>query len=175
MDSILVVFYSYTGTCRAAAELLCAQLGWPRGEILETHSRAGASGTVRAIVDTFLRRSPPISYDGPDPSRYDAVVLVSPVWAGGLASPMRSFVAQYGASLKKYAVLNVMGHVGGTNAAAEIERTLGRSPLLAATFRTREVEDGSCALALQAFGQALRQSTSGAAATSGDRWLPRPA
>jgi flavodoxin len=175
VDPILVVFYSSTGTCRAAAELLCAQLGWPRGEILETHSRAGAAGTVRSILDTFLQRHPPITYDGPDPARYDAVVLVSPVWAGGLAGPMRSFVAQYGSSLKKFAVLTVMGHVGGSNAAAEIERRLGRSPLLTATFRTREVEDGSCALALQAFGQALRQSTTGAVATSDDKWSPRPA
>lgn len=175
MDAILVVFYSRTGTCRAAAELLCAQLGWPRGEIVETRPRAGASGIVRCILDTFLRRHPPITYDGPEPARYDAVVLVSPVWAGGLAGPMRSFVARHGSSLKKFGVLSVMGHVGGSNAAAEIERALGRPALVAATFRTREVEDGSCALALRAFGQALRQSTSGAVATSGDRWSPHPA
>jgi flavodoxin len=175
MDSILVVFYSYTGTCRQAAELLCAQLGWPRGEILETHARTGASGTLRCVVDTLLHRRPAIQYDGPDPANYDAVVLVSPVWVYGLAGPMRSFVAEYGASLKKFAILSVMGRVGGSSAAAEIERMLGRSPLLAASFTTREVEDGRCATALQAFGRALQQSTSGAVATAAGTWSPRAA
>jgi multimeric flavodoxin WrbA len=103
------------------------------------------------------------------------VVLVSPVWAYGLAGPMRTFIAQYGASLKKYAVACVMGRVGGTNAAAEIERLLGRSPVLGATFTTREVEDGTCAIALQAFGRALQQSTSVAVASAAGTWSPRAA
>jgi hypothetical protein len=88
---------------------------------------------------------------------------------------MRSFVAEYGASLKKFAILSVMGRVGGSSAAAEIERMLGRSPLLAASFTTREVEDGRCATALQAFGRALQQSTSGAVATAAGTWSPRAA
>lgn len=170
MERILVVFYSYTGTCRQVAELLCAQHGWPRGEIVETHSRAGASGTWRCIADTLLRRRPAIRYDGPDPAKYDAVVLVSPVWIYGLAGPMRSFLAQHGRALQHYAAVSVMGGVGGSRAVAQIGRLLGREPLIAASFTTREVIDGSCATRLQAFGRALQQS-GGAGAASVDGTL----
>lgn len=154
MDRILVVFYSYTGICRRLAELLCAQLGWDRGEILETHPRAGVVGTLRCIADTLLHRRPGIRYEGPDPAGYDAVVLVSPVWVYGLAGPMRSFVVRSGASVKRYAVVSTMGSAGAINTFAEIERLLGRAPLIATAFTSREVEDGSCAIRLQAFGRA---------------------
>jgi flavodoxin len=175
MERILVVFYSYTGTCRQLAELLCAQLGWPRGEIVETRSRAGAAGTARCLLDTLLHRHPDIRYDGPDPANYDAVVLVSPIWLYGLAGPMRSFVAQYAPSLKKFAVVSVMGSAGASNAVAEIDRRLGRAPLIATAFTGREVADGSCAIRLQAFGRALQQSTGAVAAMADRTWSPRAA
>ncbi|HKB53161.1 MAG TPA: flavodoxin [Ramlibacter sp.] len=175
MERILVVYYSYTGTCRLLAELACAQLGWPRGEIVETHRRAGAAGTLRCIVDTVFRRRPAIRYDGPDPAKYDVIVLVSPVWAYGLAGPMRSFVARYRDGLRRFAVVSVMGRVGAANAAAEVERLLGRSPLIATAFTTREVDDGSCATRLQAFGQALQQSGAEDAANAGGTWRPHAA
>ncbi len=175
MDRILVVFYSYSGTCRQVAELLCTQHGWTRGEIVETRARAGASGTLRSIVDTVLRRCPPISYDGPDPADYDAVVLVSPIRACGLAGPMRSFIAEQGAALKRYAVVSVLGSSGASSAVSEIDRTLRRTPLIATAFTGREVADGRCATRLQAFGRALQQATGAGAAIAGGTWWPRAA
>lgn len=175
MERILVVFYSYTGTCRQLAELLCAQLGWSRGEIVETRSRAGARGTLRCVADTLLRRRPAIHYDGPDPAKYEAVVLVSPVWVYGLAGPMRSFVTQYAPGLQRFAVVSVMGSIGGSNAAAEISRLLGREPLIATAFTNREVTDGSCAIRLQAFGRALLQSGGEGAASVGGTLRPHGA
>ena len=171
MDKILVVFYSYTGTCRLLAELMCAQLGWPRGQVVETRSRAGAMGTLRCVLDSLLRRRPLIRYEGPDPSQYEAVVLVSPIWIYGLAAPMRSFVAK--ADLPRVAVVSVMGREGASNAVAEIDRLLGHAPLVATAFTTREVDDGSCASRLQAFARALEQATRADAAIAGDKWAPR--
>lgn len=173
MDQILVVFYSYTGTCRRIAELLCAQLDWRRGEIVETRSRSGAAGTFRCVLDTLLRRRPPIRYDGPDPRDYEAVVLVSPIWAYGLAGPMRSFVAERAGDLRQVAVISAMGTAGASNAVAEIDRLLGRAPLIAAAFTARSVDDGSCATRLEAFGRALRQASPGSAAIAADKWSPR--
>jgi flavodoxin len=175
MDRILVVFYSHTGTCRQLAELLCAQHGWPRAEVLDTRSRAGVRGAMRCVLDTLLHREPPIHYDGPAPANYDAVVLVAPVRVHGLAGPMRTFVAQHGSGLKKFAVVSVVGGAGAAAAVAELERLLERPPLIATAFTSREVADGSCATRLQAFGRALQQSSAAAAATAAGTWWPRAA
>lgn len=155
MDSVLIVFYSYTGVSRRVAHLLGAQRGWPLGEIVEEQGRGGATGTVRCVLDSLLRRQPAVRYQGPEPSDFRTVVLVSPVWAYRLNGPMRSFIAGHSARLHRVAVLSTMGSRGAGNAVAEIEKLLGKPPILAAAFTQREVEDGSCAQRLDAFGEAL--------------------
>jgi menaquinone-dependent protoporphyrinogen IX oxidase len=175
MDKVLVVFYSYTGTCRQLARSLCAQLDWPVGEIVDAHSRAGPTGTLRCVADTLLRRRPLIRYDGPDPKAFDAVVLVSPIWVYGLAGPMRSFIVEHASDFRRVAVISVMGSQGASNAVAEIGRLLAHPPALAAAFTSREVEDGSCACALEAFGHVLQGMGAYAPSVPGAGWTPRAA
>lgn len=156
--SVLVVVYSYTGTSLGAAKLMCSQQNWTLASIEETRSRSGAWGSWRCLLDSFLHRRPPIRYNGPPPSDFDTVVLVSPIWALRLAGPMRSFVAFERARLPDVAVVSVMGGRGAPNAAAEIADILGRAPIMTTAVTAREVEDGSCAARLQAFGTAVQSA-----------------
>ena len=155
MPSTLIVFYSFTGNSRRVAQLLSAQQGWPIGEILEARSRTGGIGTLRCVLDSLLGREPAVRYSGPDPASFERVVLVAPVWMHQLASPMRSFIAGTHQRVRAYAVVMTMGSIGATNAEREIARLVGSAPLLSTAVRARSVEDGSCAGALQAFGDAL--------------------
>jgi hypothetical protein len=150
--SILVVSYSYTGTCHRVAQTLCAQFGWPSGEITDAVPR---SRSWRCVLDSLLRRRPAIRYTGPAPEGFDAVVLVAPIWASQLAGPMRTFVSEHGARLRHVAGISVMGDSGAPNAIAEISRLLGRPPLVSTALTTREVNGGSAAGALRAFGNTV--------------------
>jgi hypothetical protein len=156
MDSILVIFYSYTGISRRLAQLACAQQGWAMGEVRESQPRSGALGFARCLWDSLLLRHPAVTYEGPDPGDFRTVVIVAPIWAGELASPMRSFIAANQERLHRVAVLLTMGGRGGTKATAEIARLVGAEPILAASITAREVEDGSCAQTVEAFGSWLR-------------------
>jgi hypothetical protein len=155
MPSTLVIVYSYTGTSRRLADQLCSRQGWPMGEVLERRSRSGAAGLVRCVLDSLLRRRPPVDYRGPDPSNYDSVVLIAPIWAGRLASPMRSFAAERAASLPRVAMISVMGSRGAHKAAAEMGELLGRAPRLWTGITQHEVDDGSAAARMSAFGRAV--------------------
>ncbi|WP_439590330.1 flavodoxin family protein [Hydrogenophaga sp.] len=167
---ILVVVYSYTGTSLAVAKLICVQQNWNLGWIEETRSRRGAWGTWRCLLDAFLRRRPPIRYHGPPPGDFDAVVLVSPIWALRLAGPMRSFVAAERARLPEVAVVSVMGGQGGPHAVAEIADILGRAPIMTTTVTAREVDDGSGAARLQAFGTAVQSAENSSAVVRPSTW-----
>jgi len=156
MSKTVVITYSYTGTGRTLTKLLCAQQGWLAGDVLELRSRAGAWGRLRCVLDSLLKRHPAVRYVGPPLKDFDSAVLVAPIWRGRLAGPMRSFVANYADSLPDIAVISVMGSNGKTSAATEIARVAERTPLLEAKFTAREIEDGSCAARLRAFGDALR-------------------
>ena len=156
MDSILVVCYSYTGVSREAARQLCAEHGWPLGEIRERVPRAGGGGYLRCLFDSLLRRRPDIRYEGPDPADFRTVVLVSPIWAWRLCGPMRSFVTGYRESLGRVAVLSTMGGSGAVNAVAEIAHLLGRAPVHADAVLQREVEQGTARARLANFADALQ-------------------
>jgi hypothetical protein len=71
---------------------------------------------------------------------------------------MRSFLDLHGDRLASVAMVSVMGGRGAPNAVAEVGRMLGKSPVLATAFAMREVDNGSCAIRLQAFGTAVRTS-----------------
>ena len=174
MSKILVVVYSYTGTSRRLADLLCDEQGWPMAVITDARPRSGALGMWRCLLDSWLRRQPPINYAGLPPDGFDAVVLVAPIWASRLAGPMRTFVASRHESLPEIAVASVMGGSGAPNAIAEIGRLVGRAPILSTAFTTREVEDGGCTARLRAFGDGVRAAKA-AAVTRPAIWSPQTA
>jgi len=155
MSRTLVVVYSYTGTCLKVAQLLGSQQGWDVAEVVDAKPRDGSAGTRRCVLDSWLRRRPAIRYTGPAPEDFDTVVLVAPIWLYRLAGPMRSFVHAQGNRLPTLAVISVMGGRGAPNAVAEIGRITGRSPMFTTAFQAREVDDGSFAGRLQAFGDAI--------------------
>jgi len=161
MSKVLVVVYSLTGTSRSVAQLLCSQQGWEMAEIREESPRTagGALGIARCIFESLLRLRPAIRYSGPPPAGFDAVVLVSPIWALQLAGPMRSFVATHHDKLPALAVVSVMGGSGAPNAVAEIARIAHCAPILSTQFTAREVVDGSFASRLQAFGTSVGSAT----------------
>lgn len=158
MSKFLVVFYSYTGTSRLVAQTLCQIQSWNQVEITDRDAREGWPGTLRCIFDSIFRREPRIDVPTVNFLGYDAVVLVSPIWAYRLAGPMRSFVSQYSLRLPDVAIISVMGSRGAPNAEAEIVELLGRSPLMSTAFTANEVNNWSFANRLDAFARAIRQA-----------------
>lgn len=152
MKKVLVVCYSQTGTSRAVARLLAAEGPWEMAEVRDAQSRRG---TLRCVLDSMLRRRPPIAYDGPDPVPYDVVALVSPIWMLRLAGPMRSFVEANAARMDRVAVVSVMNDRGAPRAVAEVARLLGRAPAIDACFRERDVQDGSFAARVRSLAAAV--------------------
>lgn len=158
MSRILVVSYSRTGTCTRLAKLVCSQQpGWQHGEIRLEDARSGRAGYWRCVLDSVLKLRPAIRYEGPFPRDFDAVVLVSPIWAFSLAGPMRSFVHTRREHLPDVAVISVMGGAGASNAVREVERIIGRPSALHAAFTMQQVESGEAGIASRHFGDALRE------------------
>lgn len=139
MADVLVVFHSRSGRCRLLAEALGKQRAWSVGEVAYL---AGAQSYGHCAADALLRREPEIRYTGPNPARYEVVVLVTPIWCWRLCPPMRSFVRSMHGKLSRVAVLTCMGGSGAANAVREIERLVHRPAVATLALRQAEVDAG---------------------------------
>jgi flavodoxin len=109
----IVVFYSMRGTTKKVAEHIAGALKCDLEEIGEPGSRKGPLGFLKSGREAVRKMLPPIRQPEKDPGDYDLVVLGTPVWAGTMASPMRSFLARYGKQMKKVAFFCTAGGSAG--------------------------------------------------------------
>ena len=92
---VLVVFHSRTGTTRRVAGAIADSLVADTEEIQDLKKRAGLFGYLGAGRDGFRRRLTPIGETEKDPAEYDLVIVGSPIWAGRMSSPVRSYLDRH--------------------------------------------------------------------------------
>lgn len=123
----LIVFYSMGGNTRAIATELRDAIGADVEEIAEKRRRRGFAGTLRALFDAVSRRTPPILAASRDPAQYDLLLLGGPIWAGRMASPVRSYAKRYGKAAARIAFFCTEGGRGADTAFADLQQLCGHA------------------------------------------------
>ena len=114
---VAIAYYSRTGNTEAVVRVLRNALEDCGAEVEEFRIKASREYSPplhlnpRLIIDTLIKRGTDISLEpaGFDPSKYDAVVIASPIWIGTLSSPVQQFLRSHASGLKKYVVLTTSG------------------------------------------------------------------
>lgn len=135
MAKILVISYSLSGTTKRVAEQLADMLEAERRDIVDARPRRGRLRHMVAGFEAIAKGLPSIRIDC-EPTDYELVVVGSPVWGRTMASPVRTFLFQYGLRLNRAAVFCTMGRFGAKPALDEM-RALCHSPA-APTFSARQ-------------------------------------
>jgi hypothetical protein len=100
---------------------------------------AGRSGFLKGVLHSLFRKAPPVDCER-DPADYSVVIIGSPVWAGRLSAPMRSYLTRFPGRIGPVAALWVSGSgLAYKKVRAEIEQLTGRTLLTAASFTEQEV------------------------------------
>ena len=111
MSDVLCIYYSRTGSTRAAMEEIARELGAELVELRDGVNRSGARGWLRCSMDAMRRTCP--QAEKPETKRplsdYRLVIIGSPVWAGRCSSVARSFLKQYGKELQNAAYVLLRG------------------------------------------------------------------
>jgi flavodoxin len=89
---ILVVYYSRTRTTHKVAVALAERLEARIEEICDSRERGGALGFVKCGHEAVRKIEPNINEPVNDPAKFDLVILGTPVWAGTMASPVRTYL-----------------------------------------------------------------------------------
>jgi len=104
VSRILVVYYSRSGHADLVAKQLAARCHADLERIEDRSPRQGVTGHLRSALESILGLRPAIARACRHPADYDLVIVGTPVWFWGVASPVRTWVHRHRAELKQVAV-----------------------------------------------------------------------
>lgn len=138
----LVVYYSRGGTTRKIAEELSKELKCDIEEIQDTANRSGPVGWLscaRQARAAALTKLQPIKND---PSKYDLVIIGTPVWAGHVSTPVRTYIADNKDKLKKVSFLVTENARGDEATIKDMEELSGKTAPDTLIVKTKEIKSG---------------------------------
>lgn len=148
----LVVFFSRTGTTRKVARLIAKFLKSDLEELQESKSRKGVFGWLRSGRESAFKSKPLIHLTKNDPSDYDLVIIGTPVWAGSMSSPVRSFLHD-----NKFRRVAFFCTMGNSVAKAFVDmQSMSKKPLATLALTTKQVVNDDYLSQVKCFVSRLR-------------------
>ena len=155
MGKTLVAYYSRTGHTRQIAEAIAAQCSAQVEQIRDVRNRTGWLGYWRSAYEALRKRPAVIKDVANNPATYDLVVLGTPVWAGNMSSPMRTYIAAHGAHFTRIAVFCTEGGASGENVVSHIAELCGIAPIATLIVTGHDFASGDFRHKVTAFVNAL--------------------
>ena len=113
----LVVYFSKTGNTKKAAEAVIKELGDCDSAML-TYDE-----TTKAMEGAV------------DPSGFERVILLCPIWAFSLAEPMKLYLKEYGKSIQSYSLIVTYSLFGLRGCVSNCIKAIGKPPLKAISIK----------------------------------------
>ncbi|WNL44056.1 flavodoxin [Dyella sp. BiH032] len=151
MSSILIAYYSRSGTTRQVARQLADKLGADLYAIQDARPRRGLFGYLQSALEAMRGSLPDIKPCTTPLSQYDMVVLGTPVWMGHLASPMRRFLHDKARYIRQAAFFCTMGGEGADTVFGEMEKLLCQDARATLALRQDEVMRNACQAQIAGF------------------------
>ncbi|MFA5993219.1 MAG: flavodoxin [Candidatus Pacearchaeota archaeon] len=126
---ILVVYYSRSGNTKKAAEEISKDLKCDIDEISENKSRKGMIGWLGAGRDAMRKKEVEIKFEK-DLSKYDLIIVGTPIWASTAVPAVRSYLIKNQDKLKskKIAFFSTSGGTRIDRVAEDMEK-LSEKPI----------------------------------------------
>lgn len=101
MSGVLVVFYTKNNHSRQIAHEIATKLHGRIDEITDNNRYRSTIGGLVAIWDSYFEKTTSIKYDL-KPEDFTATIIVSPVWAGKVPPPIRTYLNENIGKMKNY-------------------------------------------------------------------------
>ena len=135
----LCLYYTRTGTTKAAMEKLAQVLDADLAEYTDGKDRSGVMGYIGACFVSAKKTRVTIT-EHVDPASYDRVIIGMPIWVEGPCAIGRAFINQYKDSLKGevYYAVTHMGKGTYEEKIKAMDRLLGRPSCGQISMQTKE-------------------------------------
>lgn len=139
----LVVYYSRSGNTSKIAHEIADSLECDVEEIKDTKKRSGIIGWLKSANDArkqSLTTIEPIRFES---SQYDLLIIGTPIWAGHVSTPVRTYIHQHQANFNNVAFFCTAGgdNVGGTF--IDMTDLSGITPVATLGVKAKEIKKGT--------------------------------
>ena len=145
---VLIVFFSRSGHTKYAAKILAdiyssAKKSADMHEITDNIKRTGILGFIKSGRESIKKICPPINPLPMDVAKYSLVIVGTPLWGGTMASPVRTFLTQYGPAIKQIAFFVMSGGPKAPDVFTELETVAKQKPKASVHFIQKEIKTGA--------------------------------
>jgi len=136
---ILVVFYSRSGRTKKVAETISDILKCDKEEIFDTKNRKGFFGFSSAGNNAIVKRFTIIKEIKKAAFLYDLVIIGTPIWAGNISTPIRTYISSNKNNFKKVAFFCTRLGSDSKEVFDDMKNLSQKSPLALLELTSREV------------------------------------
>lgn len=124
---VLVVYYSRTGNTERVAKSIAERLNGDTEKIVDKKDRSGFWGFIGGARDALKDRTTEVGEFKYDPSKYDLIIIGTPIWAGDMAPAVRTYILSQKDKLqgKKVAYFTTSGGSKPDKTVKSMEETSG--------------------------------------------------
>lgn len=155
MKPVLIVYYSHSGVTAKVAVTLAQACGADLERIQDVRPRTGVAGYLRSAWQALRHQPADIAPAVHRPADYAFVILGTPVWAGRMSAPMRSYILQQREHFRRIGLFCTMGGSGGPDVLTAMAELCNKLPVASMSLRQRDVLGDACAPALAGFADEL--------------------
>ncbi|WP_332851743.1 flavodoxin family protein [Duganella sp. S19_KUP01_CR8] len=155
MKLVLIVYYSRTEVTAKVATALARACGADLERIQDLRPRTGISGFLRSAWQALRGTAVDIAPAMRNPADYAFVILGTPVWAGRMSAPMRSYILQQRPHFRRIGLFCTMGGSGGRDVLSAMADLCNKLPVASMCLRQKDVLADDYRVALTSFADEL--------------------
>ena len=151
----LVVYFSRTGNTKMIAENISGSLECDLEEIVDKEKRGGIIGYIKSGYEASRNKLSIIEDPKHDLSQYELLIVGTPVWAGKMAVPVRSYLHRNMDKIPLLACFCTCGRSGIEGTINDITKYTNITPISSFGLNSSEIKSGSYKHVLEKFIQEL--------------------
>jgi len=150
-----IVYYSLHGTNEKIARQLASELDLPLFRIEDVSSRRGFFNFIRSGYESTFRRCPPIKAMEDFQPDEDPIIILAPIWAGKICSPLRTFCTAYAGKIRSFALVLTRSDPENKYEAMkeEVEKLIGAGCQVFASYCAKSVSPADVTELREKLGQ----------------------
>ncbi len=139
----LVVYYSLTGNTRSLGQAIARALDADVEELQDRHRRSGWSAVPGTVWTVLRHQETEIEPPRLQAGDYELVLMGTPVWGGGMAPALRTYLSRVREELPEVAFFATMGGTGTRKLEAQFKQKAGQEPKAFLVVRDKDIKSGN--------------------------------